>query len=262
MVAATPQVAAAGAGPREAPPAPPVPGRRARRRATVTSSAIDQLKSMILDGRLQPGDRLPPEADLAADLGLSRTSLREAVRALCFLRVLQARQGDGTYVSSLGPAMLLDALSLVVDLQRDDTLLDVVAVRRVLEPQATALAAERRDPALVHELRASCARSRRCTTVAQHVDEDLHFHRTLATASGNPVLASLLDGLSAPTVRLRVWRGLSDDDTLERTLVEHATILEAVEAGDADRARAAAVLHVAGVESWLASAAGTTGRAP
>jgi len=262
MGAATPQVAARGAGLREAVPGHASPRRRARQRATVTSSAIDQLKAMILDGRLQPGDRLPPEADLAADLGLSRTSLREAVRALCFLRVLQARQGDGTYVSSLGPAMLLDALSLVVDLQRDDTLLDVVAVRRVLEPQATALAAERHDPGLVHELRASCARSRRCTTVAQHVDEDLHFHRTLATASGNPVLASLLDGLSAPTVRLRVWRGLSDIDNLERSLVEHVTILEAVEAGDADRARAAAVLHVAGVESWLASAAASTGQCP
>ncbi|WP_420814725.1 FadR/GntR family transcriptional regulator [Kineococcus siccus] len=214
---------------------------------------------MILDGRLHPGDRLPPEADLALDLGLSRSSLREAVRALCFLRVLEARQGDGTYVSSLGPAMLLDALSLVVDLQRDDTLLDVVAVRRMLEPQATALAAQHRTPVLVRDLRASYERSERCTTVQQHVDEDLHFHRTLADASGNPVLASLLDGLSAPTVRLRVWRGLSDSDNLHRTLVEHRTILEAVQAGDPDRARAAAVLHVAGVESWLASAAGQGG---
>jgi len=250
MPAATGQVAAAPAVSAAARP-------RHRGRGTVTSSAIDQLKAMILDGRLHPGDRLPPEADLAADLGLSRTSLREAVRALCFLRVLQTRQGDGTYVSSLGPAMLLDALSLVVDLQRDDTLLDVVAVRRVLEPEATALAAARRTPALVRDLRSSFDRSVRCTTVAQLVDEDLHFHRRLADASGNPVLASLLDGLSAPTVRLRVWRGLSDGHNLDRTLVEHRTILEAVEAGDPERARAAAVLHVAGVESWLASAAGT-----
>src|SRR4051795_6115320 len=96
---------------------------------------------MILSGQLQPGDRLPKEADLASRLGLSRSSLREAVKALCLIRVLDVRQGDGTYVTSLEPKLLLDAMTFVVDFHRDDTVLDFLAVRRILEPAATGLAA-------------------------------------------------------------------------------------------------------------------------
>src|SRR5216110_524601 len=96
---------------------------------------------MIVTGELGPGDRLPKEADLAERLGLSRNSLREAVKALSLIRVLDVRQGDGTYVTSLEPNLLLDAMSFVVDFHRDDTVLEFLEVRRILEPAATALAA-------------------------------------------------------------------------------------------------------------------------
>src|SRR3954452_14917545 len=98
---------------------------------------------MIVAGDLRPGDRLPKENDLAERLGLSRNSLREAVKALSLIRVLDVRQGDGTYVTSLAPQLLLDALSFVVDFHRDDTVLEFFEVRRILEPAATALAAQR-----------------------------------------------------------------------------------------------------------------------
>src|SRR3954447_4192378 len=98
---------------------------------------------MITSGELGPGDRLPREADLADRLGLSRNSLREAVRALSMINVLDVRRGDGTYVTSLDPGLLLDAMSFVVDFHRDDTVLQFFEVRRILEPAATALAAER-----------------------------------------------------------------------------------------------------------------------
>ena len=77
----------------------------ARRRdgVAVTDEAIERIKSMIVSGELQPGDRLPREDELAAELGLSRSSLREAVRALALVRILDVRQGDGTYVTSLSP---------------------------------------------------------------------------------------------------------------------------------------------------------------
>src|SRR5919201_914322 len=96
---------------------------------------------MIVAGDLQPGDRLPREADLAERLGLSRNSLREAVKALSLIRVLDVRQGDGTYVTSLAPQLLLDALNFIVDFHRDDTVLEFLEVRRILEPAATAMAA-------------------------------------------------------------------------------------------------------------------------
>src|SRR5262249_8923767 len=80
----------------------------------VTDEAIEKIKAMITSGVLRAGDRLPREADLAAELGLSRSSLREAVRALSLVNILDVRRGDGTYVTSLEPQLLLEALSFIV----------------------------------------------------------------------------------------------------------------------------------------------------
>src|SRR4051794_15704125 len=107
----------------------------------VTDDAIEKIKAMIIAGELKPGDRLPNEVELADRLGLSRNSLREAVRALTLLRVLDTRQGAGTYVTSLEPGLLLETLSFVVDIHRDDRALQLMEVRRILEPAATAMAA-------------------------------------------------------------------------------------------------------------------------
>ena len=109
----------------------------------LTDEAIGKIKEMIISGRVRPGEKLPREADLAAELGLSRNSLREAVKALTLVNVLDVRQGDGTYATSLAPSLLLEALSFIVDFHRDDTVLDFLEVRRILEPAATALAATR-----------------------------------------------------------------------------------------------------------------------
>src|ERR1700685_1591139 len=108
---------------------------------------------MIVSGTLRAGDRLPREADLAADLGLSRSSLREAVKALELVNILDVRRGDGTYVTSLEPRLLLEALSFITDFHRDDTVLEFLQVRRILEPAATAMAAERITAAQIEELR-------------------------------------------------------------------------------------------------------------
>src|SRR5690348_13705038 len=107
----------------------------------LTDEAIERIKDMIVSGELRPGDRLPKEADLALRLGLSRSSLREAVRALSLIRVLDVRQGDGTYVTSLRPETLLDTVGFVLDFHSDDSVLHLLEVRRVLEPAATAMAA-------------------------------------------------------------------------------------------------------------------------
>jgi GntR family transcriptional repressor for pyruvate dehydrogenase complex len=224
-------------------------GRRNRR--SVTDDAITSIRHMILTGDLAPGDRLPPEADLAANLGLSRTSLREAVRALTLLGVIDTRQGDGSYITGLGPELLLGALGLAVDLQREDTMPDLVAVRRILEPAATALAATRVTAAELEVIRSYLRPDLGSDRAPEQVELDWEFHHAIARASGNPLLSVLLDGLAAPTVRMRVWRGLSVPGIFERTLDEHRAIADALEARDADLAYAAATLHVAGVEAWV-----------
>ena len=113
----------------------------AGRGAGVTDEAIDADSRADHVGEWGPGTRLPRESDLAQQLGLSRNSLREAVRALSLARVLEVRQGDGTYVSSLEPGELLEPTLSATDLLRGRTVLDLFEVRRMLEPEAAALAA-------------------------------------------------------------------------------------------------------------------------
>jgi GntR family transcriptional regulator, transcriptional repressor for pyruvate dehydrogenase complex len=221
----------------------------------LTDEAIIRIKEMIVGGHLRPGDRLPREADLAQQLGLSRNSLREAVRALALINILDVRQGDGTYVTSLEPELLLDALTFVVEFHRDESVLEFLRVRRILEPAAAAMAALTIEPAALAALEANL---RICSPDADPEDLiklDIEFHRLIGVASGNQVLASLIEGLSGPTNRARVWRGRTQAGSMERTVNEHRAILEALAAHEPELAHAAMMNHVAGVENWLRLAA-------
>jgi GntR family transcriptional regulator, transcriptional repressor for pyruvate dehydrogenase complex len=219
-----------------------------------TDEAIVKIKEMIVSGDLQPGDRLPRENDLAQHLGLSRNSLREAVRALEVINILDVRQGDGTYVTSLAPELLLDAVTFVVDFHRDDRVLQFLEVRRILEPAATALAAARIAAEEVDALSALVDEITPQTPVEERVERDVEFHRRIANASGNVVLAGLIESLTGHTTRARRWRGLTEQDAYEHTVSEHRAICAALRAGDVELARSWAAVHVAGVERWLRNA--------
>jgi GntR family transcriptional repressor for pyruvate dehydrogenase complex len=219
----------------------------------VTDEAIEKIKAMITSGALRAGDRLPKEADLAAALGLSRNSLREAVRALALVNILDVRRGDGTYVTSLEPHILLEALNFIVDFHRDDTVLEFLQVRRILEPAATAMAAERISPEEVKGLQALLDSLGSNPDPEELVEKDMEFHRRIVVSAGNSVLASLLESMSGPMTRARVWRGITQTGTLTRTFAEHRAILDALTARDPEAARAWATVHIAGVEQWLAS---------
>jgi len=227
----------------------------------VTDEAIEKIKAMIVSGELQPGARLPKEADLADRLGLSRNSLREAVKALSLIRVLDVRQGDGTYVTSLEPEILLDTLGFVVDFHQDNTVLEFLEVRRVLEPAATAMAARVMPDEQVAALGAVLADLDENASLEELVDNDLEFHRRIAGGAGNAVLCSLLEGLSGPTRRARIWRGLTEQGAVERTREQHRAIYEAIAARRPDLAHAWATVHVAGVEQWLRDTLGEAGSA-
>lgn len=217
----------------------------------LVDEAISKIKEMIVSGALRPGDRLPKEADLAERLGLSRNSLREAVKALSMIRVLDVRQGDGTYVTSLEPHLLLDLLGFVVDFHTDDAVMQFLEVRRLLEPAATALAAQRMVAADIEKLQAVLDELGAGPSIEALVANDLEFHRRIALGAGNPVLSSLLDGISGPTTRARIWRGLTQEGAAERTREQHQAIVDAIAARQPELARSWATVHVAGVEEWL-----------
>ena len=219
----------------------------------VTDEAIGKIKGMIVSGVLRPGERLPKEADLAAELGLSRNSLREAVRALSLLNVLDVRQGDGTYVSSLEPRLLLEAVTFILDFHQDDTVMQAFQVRAVLEPAATEMAAQRISDEQLTDLRTLLDSLGENPSIEELVANDLEFHRGIAAASGVPLLCSLLETITGPTVRARVWRGVTQDDAVARTLAEHRSILDALEYRDPVTARAWATIHISNITRWLAS---------
>jgi DNA-binding FadR family transcriptional regulator len=226
----------------------------------VIESAIDRVKQMLLDGELQPGQKLPVEKDLAELLGVSRNTLREAVRALTAMRVLQTRQGDGTYVTSLSPGLLLDGMSFVADLHQGTGARQFLHVRRLLEPEATALAATRMPAADLLRLGELLARAERLAGQSEVDHDELvaidqAFHASITSHCGNPVLAAVIENTSGRTVRARVRRGLIDPDAVRRTLREHRSIYQALRAGDADRARLHATVHIVGVEEAVLEAA-------
>ena len=223
----------------------------------VTDEAIIRIKEMLLSGELKAGDRLPPEKELSERLGLSRSSLREAVKALDLIRVLDVRRGDGTYVTSLEPNLLTEAIAFVVDLHQDSSVLELFEVRRILEPASAGLAAARMSPDQLEALRQSIAAAHDETSVEDLVAHDLEFHGLIAAAAGNTYLCSLLEGLSSSTVRARVWRGITQDRAVSRTLSEHHAIADALARGDAELARALMTVHISGVEQWLREATGT-----
>lgn len=220
----------------------------------VTDTAITTIKNMIVSGELEPGQRLPPEKELGERLGLSRNSLREAVKSLALIRVLDVRRGDGTYVTSLRPELLLEAMSFVVDLHQDASVLEIFAVRRILEPAAAELAVSQIAETELDELTAEIDALGEETSVEELVAHDLAFHHRITAAGGNEYMTSLLDALSSSTARARLWRGITEDRAVARTLAEHAAIVDALRRRDRDLVRATLTVHIAGIETWLRSA--------
>lgn len=225
------------------------------RRVSLTQSAIDEIKGMIMRGELRPGDRLPKESELAARLGLSRGSLREAVRGLTLVRVLEARQGAGTYVTSLEPELLLQSIGFFADLQQETTLLQILEARRLLEAGTASSAAHFATEEELARLERLVEDMSACASVDAFVENDVAFHRVIAVASRNAVVVALLDNLSSRTTRARAWRGSTEAGANQRTVEEHRAIYEALVAHRADVASALMTAHIAGVESWLEHAA-------
>ena len=217
----------------------------------LAEGAIEQVRHLIASGHFAPGDRLPPEAELAETLGTGRNTVREAVRALVSAQVLEVRRGDGTFVTSLRPELLLAGIGAAADLLQDDFTLELVQVRRILEPAATGMAATRIAPSTLRELDGCLHRMSSAWTHAELVEHDEAFHRLVVTAAGNATLASMLAGVSGRTTRGRVWRGVLEAGATERTIFEHAAILAALHAGDPQLAEAAALLHVSTTERWF-----------
>ncbi|MFF6883717.1 FadR/GntR family transcriptional regulator [Streptomyces sp. NPDC012421] len=232
---------------------------------SLTDRAIEQIRELIRTGVLPPGSKLPPEQELAAQLGLSRNLAREAVKALSVARILEVRRGDGTYVTSLQPTLLFEGLGGAVELLQADSgaLQDLMEVRRLLEPVATALAATRISDDQLAEVKEHLDAMREARDDVELLNaHDAAFHRAVVSATGNETLLTLLEAISGRTLRARIWRGLVDANAADRTLAEHQAIYQALSHRDAGLSQAAALLHVSSTEQGLKEHLRATGPEP
>ncbi|MFB9311199.1 DNA-binding FadR family transcriptional regulator [Agromyces hippuratus] len=217
-------------------------------------SAIDDafhgLRHIIASGELAPGQRFPPEAELCERLGVSRGSLREAVRMLDALGVIESRHGSGTYVSALEPANIIGALSLTVELMPFDAFIELYEVRRVLESHAAAQAAARMTDAGATELR-DILDELEAREGEQGTELDALFHETIAKLAGNAALVELLRTFRSRSRAYQVFDLPSGPDMKQVSDRGHREILSALVNRDPASAEAAAAAHVAQTEQWL-----------
>ncbi len=217
-------------------------------------SAIDDafhgLRHIIASGELEPGQRFPPEADLCERLGVSRGSLREAVRMLDALGVIESRHGSGTYVSALEPANIIGALSLTVELMPFDAFIELYEVRRVLESHAASQAAARMTDAGAAELR-DILDELEAREGEQGTELDARFHETIARLAGNAALVELLRTFRSRSRAYQVFDLPSGSDMKQVSDRGHREILAALVNRDPASAETAAAAHVAQTEQWL-----------
>ena len=215
--------------------------------ARLSDQVAQQLAAEIKAGRLAPGAKLPPEARLVEQFAVSRTVVREAVSRLKSLGLVDSRQGSGVYVAASPPFEPLNFDAKSADSQ--SAVAQMVEVRRALEAEAAMLAAQRRTPADAKRIQQAVqALDKAVAAGGDGVEEDLRFHRSIAQAAHNPFLMDTLDYLAqfmrgAISVTRANEARRADFTTQVRG--EHAAIAEAIAAGDATRARAAAGRHMA-----------------
>jgi len=209
----------------------------------LTMQVVDYVRDLIASGEVKPGDRLPPERDLARQLKISRSSLRTGIGFLSAMGVLKSRHGAGTFVSSGPPA--LDSNSLTVLGALHGFLpWQMFEARLVIESSVAALAAQRATNEQLAELAEEVAEMDASLEDSQeHLIHDVRFHRTIARAAGNPILATFMETITANLYEKRSRMAVSMDD-LRQASVMHRNILEAIRGRDPVAARRAMEEHL------------------
>ena len=209
---------------------------------TVTADAVDQIKRLITVGTLIPGQRLPSERVLADLLGVSRPTMREAVRALEAMGIVSTRHGSGTFVTDLSAETLARPLTFVLDINRD-ALQELFEVRVLLEAGAAAAAAATADVDTCDQLAACIGQMREAADAEAFLAPDLSFHQIVHHASGNTLLFALMTGLRTLT-RASLLASAAGDAARREAADEHEAVLAALRQQDGAAAGQAMRRHI------------------
>lgn len=223
-----------------------MPGFQPIRTERIYQKIVDQIRSMLHAGQLNPGDRLPSEREIAEQLQVSRPAVREAFSALEMMGLIEVRPGEGTFVRS---GEISAPFALLLAMQPDTTQVsEMLELRRPLEGEAAALAALRSTPEEQAQIERCLVRMEQDLQRPDLGDAaDWEFHMAIAVASHNSLLIRVMSHLqdalkvAVETTRHRLFQieGMG-----QRLVEEHRTIFQAIRRGDAEAARAAMVLHI------------------
>ncbi len=219
-------------------------------RNALPEDIVSSLLALLKEKKLQPGERLPPERELAERLQVSRPSLREALRTLSIMHVVEIRQGSGTYISSLEPGLLVEHLAFVFALA-DSTYLSFFEARKVVEVGICGLAAGHISDEQLSRLEACLAKALSgLTDVDLYFQADVELHEIITEAASNPFLSSIMTSIShlshASRQRTVVLPGIA-----HQVIKDHRAIIDALKRHDAEAARQAMYQHLTYVEQRL-----------
>lgn len=227
-----------------------------KKKALLAEEITSSILSLIKERELSSGDKLPPERELAVMLNVSRPSLREALRALSAMNIIEMRQGDGTYIASLEPQRLVEHLEFVFSLD-DSTFIQLFEARKIVEVGIVSLAAQRITDEQIFALEESLHRAEdSLEDTESFLAADLALHKTITEAAGNPILERFMVSISQLGLASRSRTVIIPGITAE-TLADHKAIVAALKQRDADAASRAMLVHLNHVERRLSALADT-----
>jgi GntR family transcriptional regulator, transcriptional repressor for pyruvate dehydrogenase complex len=225
------------------------PEFEAIRKNRVHEEVAKQIERLILRD-LSPGDKLPAERELAEMLGVSRSSIRDAIRRLELMGLVQPRQGAGTVVQEISPEALVTPLSNVIANKRQ-MVGELLDFRKMLEPHLAARAAKHASAGEIAEMEAILRRQDRKVRQGEAaIEEDSEFHYSIAMASGNSVVLKVLDVVMDMLRETRA-RSLQIGGRPQKSFAGHRKILAAIKRGDAEAAESAMRQHIEDVQKMV-----------
>ncbi|SBV97278.1 putative HTH-type transcriptional regulator LutR [uncultured delta proteobacterium] len=204
---------------------------------------ISQLKDQIASGLLRPGDMLPPEKTISEEMGVSRASVREALKVLEFMGFLESKPSEGTKIAQFHPDLLLEKLHTVSLSQSSSLLLDLIELREVLEPKIAATAATRGTEEELQDIARIVGFGQGLADEVSREEADAQFHLAIAKASHNVFFVRLVESVLSMLVEIRS-RSLSRDRDRSAIAHEHSAIVESLLQRDAQAASTAMKKHL------------------
>ncbi len=223
---------------------------KAVKKTRIYEDIVQQIMGLVTSGKLKSGDQLPPERELSETFQVSRASVREAIRALESMGLVESRPGNGTYISANRVESIIQPLATLL-LHEKDGLLELLEARKVIEPHLTYLAAKRATLEDIERMeRILAEQEAQIAAGGTGVEADTAFHNALAEASKNKVLLRLVNGIVDLLAESRE-KALQTGDRPKKSLSMHRDVMTAIKKGDAKGAERAMRKHIEAVKGHI-----------